>query len=401
MNLIPIPCLAIPFALRRQWLAERTLPAVYSALAIFAVGGMLWVNALDIFQFTNRLLYGGLACWLIGFFLIRQFRRWRFWKTHRDQCSLPLLARGVDGCIEVVLATALLLLALESATRALPPIKDSSILYPGFRYAWPDGHARRNSFGLNDAEPGPKTGLRVLLLGDSYVQGAGVPTAERFSSMLTHTLRSSDPRAQVIAGGLCGWDTVDEARFLAKRGPELRPDRVVVCYVLNDAQGTQRIAAEPSRWEAWLQTEARSYFCYRVFRWRSPARLYYWSQVREQHAAKSPSWLRVESALQKIVNWSRKNRIPCELVVLPIFTSDADAVRDVMDEVVQRATTLGFRAFSMLDDFEGRWLDYAVSPQDAHPNAAAHARIAQRLATELHATESTPAALKDPQPGHE
>lgn len=357
---------------------------IYSAVVVALVAVILWLNVLDVRQAWVRLFYGALACWLVGFYAIRTFRIWQFVKVLRDRGAMSNQANRVHRAVEFCLFAALWLLVFEAAARALPPLSNSSVTYPGHRFVWPERYAARNSFGLNDAEPGVRgQGTRILVLGDSYVEGAGVRRQDRFCSRLQSLLRMSDPEAQVIAGGVGGWNTIHEADFFERHGQQLAPDVVIVAYVLNDAEGNEQLTERPTRWELWLQTRLQSYLCYRVFRWRRAGFADYWQRVRKLHQPDSESWREVEKSLRRIATLCHRENVPCQLAVLPIFASDAAAVRDVMDQVVARTTELGFTAYSLLDDFEEHWLDFAVSPHDAHPNAAGHDRMAQRMFREL------------------
>ncbi len=370
--------------LRRK--RERLRSLIGMALSILLIAIMLWLNVLDVRLFWARLFYGLLTCWLVVSFLVRRFRAWQVHQTVNGQVPLPHRSRFMSNGVELGLSVLTLLLALEAAARALPPLSNSSINYPGERFVWPDRYLPRNSLGLNDVEPGRKTrGPRILVLGDSYVEGAGVSRPERFCSRLQELLRVSQPDAKVIAGGVGGWNTQNEARFLERHGEALAPNVVVVGYVLNDAERPGEDTGQPGRWEIWLQTRLRSYLCYRIFRWRKATFGDYWKSIREQHKPGSESWQTVESALEKIATWCRRREIPCELVVLPIFTAEAEKGRAVMDQVVKRASAAGIHSYHALDDFEGRWSDFAVSPHDAHPNPAGHERLAQRIAGELKA----------------
>lgn len=374
---------------RQFWWRDRTLPAIYTAVALLLVFCLLWQNNLDVRQGWVRLFYGAIACWLISLFLIRSFRIWIFQKSLRDHPTRAGIATRIHRALEFCLFGILWLLVFEAAARALPPLSNSSVNYPGHRFVWPERYAPRNSFGLNDEEPDLKMkGPRILVLGDSYVEGAGVRRQERFCSRLQTLLMKTDLQAQVIAAGVGGWNTADEADFLERHGRKLAPDVVVVGYVLNDAEGADQLLERPTQWELWLQTRLRSYLCYRLFRWRRAGFAEYWPRVRKLHQVDSESWRQVERSLIRIATWCRQENIPCQLAVLPIFASDAAAVRDVMDQVVARSTDLGFTSYSLLDEFDGQWLDFAVSPHDAHPNSAGHDRIAERIFREL---QSAPA----------
>ncbi|MES2791037.1 MAG: SGNH/GDSL hydrolase family protein [Planctomycetota bacterium] len=366
---------------RRQ---NRLWPVIYGLLVVLLVAGILWVNDLDVRLGLVRLFYGLLCVWLIVSFFVRRFRSWLSERTASEQSRCHLTNKWLQR-IEFGLSVLMLLLALEAGARAMPPMSNSSTSYPGARFVWPTRYARGYEFGRNfsrsritDDRP------QILVLGDSYVEGAGVRTNERFCFRMEKSLRETRPQAQVIAASCCGWNTLDEAEFLVNHGSEVDPDAVIVAYVLNDAEGSGHVALQPSRWELWLQTRLRSYLCYRLFRARrGDSMSQYWKEVQRQHQPDSSSWLAVESALKSIEAWCQERKIPCHLVVLPIFTRDADAGREVTEQVVARAKTLGFHSYHTLDDFDGRWLDFAVSPYDAHPNAAAHQRLAQRIEAEL------------------
>ena len=378
---------AAPADARQLWRQQRLWAVMVNLLTIPLIAGMLWVNALDVRITSVRVLYGMMAVWLVASFFVRCFQAWRLTRTTGQETATRHWGDYALSELEFCLAVLRLLLALEAVARALPPQSNSSTSYPGSLFVWPDRYAHHNSLGLNDRDWGPNTaGPRILVLGDSYVEGAGVSRQERFCSRLEAGLRKSRPDAHVLAGGRCGWNTQDEEQFLLRHGGDLAPDVVLVAYVLNDAEGRDQLTAQPSRWELWLQTRLRSYLCYRVFRWRRGSMTAYWEQVRQQHQSDSPSWQAVASSLKNIAEWCRQRNIPCELAVLPIFTSDVDSGREVMDQVVSRARSMGYHSYQTLDDFDSRWIEFAVSSHDAHPNAAGHERIANRIATELQAS---------------
>ena len=93
-----------------------------------------------------------------------------------------------------------------------------------------DVEVRTNSLGLRDDEPGPKAGRRVLLLGDSFAMGYGVPRGQIFADLLEKQLG-----IDVVDAGTGGYEIVQQPRMLADLAPRLQPDLVVYAlYLGND-----------------------------------------------------------------------------------------------------------------------------------------------------------------------
>ncbi|MAF65476.1 MAG: hypothetical protein CMJ84_07445 [Planctomycetes bacterium] len=95
---------------------------------------------------------------------------------------------------------------------------------------------RTNAHGLRDrprshARP---AGIerRVLLLGDSVVEGHGVAESDTISSHLERIL--ADERTEVLNFGVSGYNTRAEVALLAERGLAFAPDVVVLLFVHND-----------------------------------------------------------------------------------------------------------------------------------------------------------------------
>jgi hypothetical protein len=105
-----------------------------------------------------------------------------------------------------------------------------------------------NELGLRDREIGyekPAGTRRILVLGDSFVEGAQVP----FDSMLTRRLAaelcgsSLDTTCEVINAGVSGWGTAQELVYLRHEGLRYQPDAIVlIFYTGNDVpNNTERI----------------------------------------------------------------------------------------------------------------------------------------------------------------
>ena len=281
--------------------------------------------------------------------------------------------------------SALLVFALgvETAARAWP-VHDSNYFNPGLRFFWPDGLARANSLGLTDREPGPKRGPRILLIGDSICEGAGVGWRRRFSALLNEALAERTVGADVCNAGICGLDTLEESHVLQRVGDAVQPDIVVVGYCLNDAEGPYAPWRRgPSAVERLLRGPLQSYALYRAWalaqKWRNSA-VDYVETVGQQHGDETLGWCRVCQGLDGISAWCDRRRVRKLLVVFPLFAPEAGAARGTMDKVVGAARQRGFEARSLLDDFDGQWERYVLSAFDGHPNAAGHERLAMAVA---------------------
>jgi lysophospholipase L1-like esterase len=94
-----------------------------------------------------------------------------------------------------------------------------------------------NELGLRGPEvsPAPHSGVRVLLLGDSFVEAYTVAQEESVSAVLEQELRAAgDARAEVLNGGTAGYSTDQELLFYERDGAALRPDVVALFFYMND-----------------------------------------------------------------------------------------------------------------------------------------------------------------------
>jgi hypothetical protein len=100
-------------------------------------------------------------------------------------------------------------------------------------------HVEINSRGLRDREvqiPKPPGTFRILLLGDSFVEGSQVALEATVASRLQEELRTAGSRSvEVVNAGNAGFGTAQELLFLENDGPQYDPNLVVqVFFVDND-----------------------------------------------------------------------------------------------------------------------------------------------------------------------
>src|SRR5262249_39056059 len=94
-----------------------------------------------------------------------------------------------------------------------------------------------NSKGLRDVDRGydaPPGTLRLLALGDSFVEGYTVPLAQTVTQVLERRLDGEGCRAEVINGGTSGYSTDQELLFYRGEGVRYSPRIVLLFFHYND-----------------------------------------------------------------------------------------------------------------------------------------------------------------------
>lgn len=100
-------------------------------------------------------------------------------------------------------------------------------------------HVAINSRGLREREiplEKPAGTYRVLVLGDSFVEGAQVPVEDTVTRKLEQRLAATMPGrpVQVINAGNAGFGTAQELLFLDNDGRSYQPDLVILVYFIDN-----------------------------------------------------------------------------------------------------------------------------------------------------------------------
>jgi hypothetical protein len=104
-----------------------------------------------------------------------------------------------------------------------------------FDYRWTN-----NALGMRDRErqwqkaPGA---FRILVLGDSMVQGHGVALEDSMAWQLEEHLRRRYPRVEVLNGGIFGYSPLLEYLYLREIIDRVQPDVVIVALFLDNDVG--------------------------------------------------------------------------------------------------------------------------------------------------------------------
>lgn len=121
-------------------------------------------------------------------------------------------------------------------------------LKSGYKNSSPDfieSYERTNAHGLRDAERSvekPEGVRRLLLLGDSVVEGYGLQETATISSQLQSLYGEENQGTEVLNFGVSAYCTLAEIELLATKGVKFAPDTVVLVFVENDFDNFNREA---------------------------------------------------------------------------------------------------------------------------------------------------------------
>lgn len=160
---------------------------------------------------------------------------------------LTIRKKIIFAAISIVVLWAVCEVCLRLAGIAVfptTPYADSSYeveweLKPNFDGTWAGVSIKTNSLGFRDEEiPLDKQPdeFRILCLGDSVTLGYKLEEPQTYVAQLESLLNQQyRPRGfQVINAGVDGYATFQEFHLLKQKGLALKPDLILVCFVLND-----------------------------------------------------------------------------------------------------------------------------------------------------------------------
>lgn len=265
---------------------------------------------------------------------------------------------------------------------------------------------RINAHGLRERDrPAKAPGTRrVLVIGDSYTWGYAVAESEAFPQVterLLHERGRTD--LEVINGGVPDYNSRQERQLLEALLPIYQPDAVVLAYVVNDAEPPTAMPVPPEEayrhaW-SWFLTETADRLNRRVFRRRilPTTKVNTASGYLEGFEADSVKWRDSREAIRQMRDLSAAAGAGFEVLMMPDFTQEFDeryAWRVIHDAVLEWGRELEIPTEDMLDLFRGEDHERWWVPWDGHPNAEAHRRIAERLASKVLARFGEPASAR-------
>lgn len=265
----------------------------------------------------------------------------------------------------------------------------------------------RNSEGFRDKEwreSRPEGVFRILVLGDSFTFGAGVPETD---SLLTRRLeatlnaRGTGTRFEVLNAGHSGWNTKQEWDFLVDRGLDFHPDLVILAYVINDAERENTAFEElkflPDPYESWIKRRSYLYYFVESRTQRLFERLglvdQYSDYLLRLYRSDEPYLSEHRHYLEAVIEDSRRHDAEVLFLIWPIFFHMDDYPFTVAHDLVKSvAAAHQTPVLDLLDVFRG--MDerrLIVNPYNYHPNEYANAIAAQALARTLTDLDLIPA----------
>lgn len=246
---------------------------------------------------------------------------------------------------------------------------------PGLEGTFHGVPVRINSWGMRDREVAAKTPgeFRVLVIGDSFPFGVGVPIERSVPYQLEQLLNSAAGPGRTyrtLNMGVPSYNTLQELIQLREVGLSLEPDLAVLIFSWNDIEEKMWVFDRRRSWEAdWAQRSYAISLAFVLVRHLRtllgrPEQLIAVGEYRPD----SPRWQEIDRSLKEIHHRCAERGIP--LVVFTKSLKGSDAFQMVQG-VGKRE---GFSVIDLSPSMDPRWKDvppreFNNSIVDSHPNA--------------------------------
>ncbi len=271
---------------------------------------------------------------------------------------------------------------------------------PNMEKVWDGVIIKTNSYGMRDHEPVPqKTDSlrRVVVFGDSYTFGLGVPAEQTYPKVLEKLLNqstvSTNYQYEVLTFAVIGYSTQDEALLLKHKALAWDPDVVIIGYVLNDPE-IEPIDNLHSYFDKprWWQYSHLLRLVARVKHNREMKTLGGGDYYRYLHAEGQEKWMSVVRAFREIQDVTSRRGITVLVVIFPVAPLTQWAgypYQGIHKQVADLARKNGFQAIDLYEvysHYEPR--DLRISPYDEHPTRLGHDLAARAIREKLLAERS-------------
>jgi hypothetical protein len=304
-----------------------------------------------------------------------------------------------------------LVLLLEVFFRIIP-VYDTLDVNPGVKFFWPDYvYFPLNNLGYRDRNfvlsKSPHT-YRIMVVGDSFTEGAGCRREDTFSRVLERRLNQDlqssncEDQVEVYNLGVCGANTVEEVQRILKEAPILKPDLIILAYFPNDPEvhPLDLKTYDPPLWVSEMHKifigspheiheKIHSYAYYwfftkfTIFRGQIASMKDWYLAV---HKLDYHGWQEACDSMSKLSRFIKKSNYDFVEIIFPAFSQEwysTDDFRHIHKQVYNMIREKGLDVIDLLGFYEGINKDFSVfcfSPADGHPNILAHKVVGAFLA---------------------
>jgi hypothetical protein len=249
-----------------------------------------------------------------------------------------------------------------------------------------------NSKGLREREIAYERSpsvLRIMMLGDSFTEGWGVPFDQTFSKRIERLYASRGIEAEVINAGVGNYNTIMEVNYFLDEGHKYRPDIVVLNYIANDAEP---VPPHPRPNPLLAACHACAFLLGRfdvLLREASvrPDWEDYYLNLYGDGDAKG--WLDAKASIGKLAEYAKSHHIKLLISYLPeLHELRRDPLHKIAELVREAAGENGADFVNVQPELRDQDpVQLWVSPSDPHPNAFANELIAKALFRKLETME--------------
>jgi hypothetical protein len=237
-----------------------------------------------------------------------------------------------------------------------------------------------NSYGMRDDEPWAEPAKRIVIIGDSFTFGFGVPQEETFPILLEKEINKGGEVYDVLNLAVAGYTIQDEVNVLRYKGLKWDPEWVIIGYVLNDPE-IEPVQELPSYFDQphWWQFSHVLRLFARGFK-KIQINIYGSGDYYQYLHAYQPTWQSVITGFSEIKEMATEHQTKVMVLIFPILDTDWSVYpyHNIHRQVADLAEQNGFVVVDLLP-YASKYppQDLRVSLQDGHPNASLH-----RLAVE-------------------
>ena len=256
-----------------------------------------------------------------------------------------------------------------------------------------------NAFGLRERPfevPKPPWTTRVIVLGDSFIFGAGVTMEERcgvyLENMLRDRVKGQAPPIEVLHVGMGSWNIRAETAYLRRNLENFRPDLVVQVLVSNDIDdsGTVRGFGGVASFTSQRPAQTTSF---RTFWPVDGLNLGFRHENHLNHALGYESRRRFREAEDDLLGLGQAVERSGARFLVVLSWQDAPEIAGPL--LLRELPTAWVTSLPRSFRADSR---YRISSSDPHWNPAGHARVAQFLFGAISARDLLPDLSLEPWP---